>query len=81
MALLNPRLHVHNFQLIESFFTILTRILCFILYNKDDNIHKKRSSKIMIVFQEKNTVKQCHIISINIGKIGKSSHLVNHETL
>ena len=44
--------------------------------NKDDNIHKKKSKKIMNGHQEKITIKQCHTININFGKIGKSSKLL-----
>ena len=43
--------------------------------NKDDNIYKLRSSKILNDPGEKITLEQCHTINIKLDKIGKSRSL------
>ena len=43
--------------------------------NKNDNIHKQRSSKIIKNFGKNFTLKQCHIIIIRLEKIEKSQSL------
>ena len=43
--------------------------------NKDDNIHKLRSSKIMNDIGKKITLELCHTIIIKLDKIGKSRSL------